>query len=42
MFWELLIFLIFILLGGSCSLKGTWWSRDKKKKEEYQGSNSDK
>lgn len=36
--WELIIFVVFIL-GGSCSLAGTWWSREKKKqreKEEHQ------
>ena len=30
--WALIIFFIFIL-GGSCSLAGTWWSKNKKKKE---------
>ena len=29
---ALIIFVIFIL-GGSCSLAGTWWSKNKKKKE---------
>ena len=31
-FWELIIFILFIL-GGSCSLAGTWWSKIKKKKD---------
>lgn len=30
---ELIIFVVFIL-GGSCSLAGTWWSKNKKKKRE--------
>lgn len=31
--WALIIFIVFIL-GGSCSLAGTWWSKNKKKKRE--------
>ena len=30
--WALIIFVIFIL-GGSCSLAGTWWSKNKNKKQ---------
>lgn len=30
---ELIIFIVFIL-GGSCSLAGTWWSKEKKKEKE--------
>lgn len=30
---ELIIFVLFIL-GGTCSVAGTWWSRNKKKKKE--------
>lgn len=30
---ELIIFIVFIL-GGSCSLAGTWWSKEKRKKKE--------
>lgn len=29
---ELIIFIVFIL-GGSCSLAGTWWSKEKKKEK---------
>lgn len=29
---ELIIFILFIL-GGSCSLAGTWWCKNKKKKK---------
>lgn len=29
-FW--IIFIVFICLGGSCSLAGTWWSKNKKDK----------
>ena len=28
--WELIIFIVFIL-GGSCTLAGTWWCKKKKK-----------
>ena len=31
--WFFIIFIIFIS-GGSCSLAGTWWSKNKKKKRE--------
>ena len=31
-FWTLIIFVMFIL-GGSCSLAGTWWCKNKKKKK---------
>ena len=30
--WALIIFVVFIL-GGSCSLAGTWWYKNKKKKD---------
>ncbi len=30
---ELIIFVLFIM-GGTCSVAGTWWSRNKKKKKE--------
>ncbi len=38
--WELIIF-IFLISGGSCSLAGTWWCKNKKKKknvDEHQSS----
>ena len=31
--WALIIFIMFIL-GGSCSLAGTWWCKNKKKKKD--------
>lgn len=31
--WELIIFVLFIL-GGSCSLAGTWWVKNKNKKKD--------
>ena len=33
-FW--LIMIAFIVMGGSCSLAGTWWYRKKKKEEKKQ------
>ncbi len=30
--WELIIFILFIL-GGSCSLAGTWWCKNKKEEK---------
>lgn len=32
MMCEFIIFVVFIL-GGSCSLAGTWWCKNKKKKK---------
>ena len=31
--WSIIVFVLFIL-GGSCSVAGTWWSKNKKGKEE--------
>ncbi len=39
-FWLILIF--FITMGGSCSLAGTWWSKDKKKKQDTNEPQKDK
>lgn len=36
--WELIIFILFIL-GGSCSLAGTWWYKNKKKNVDEHQSN---
>lgn len=33
-FW--LIMIVFIVIGGSCSLTGTWWDKKNKKKEKKQ------
>ncbi len=30
-FWIIMI--LFIVMGGTCSLKGTWWDRKKKNEE---------
>lgn len=38
--WQLIIFVLFVS-GGSCSLAGTWWCKNKKKEkdaDEYQSS----
>lgn len=29
----LLIMIVFVVIGGSCSLAGTWWDRKNKKEE---------
>lgn len=31
--WPLIIFVLFVS-GGSCSLAGTWWCKNKKKKKD--------
>ena len=31
-FW--LIMIVFIAIGGSCSLAGTWWDKNNKKEEK--------
>ena len=31
-FWIIMI--VFICMGGSCSLAGTWWDRNKKEKKK--------
>ena len=39
--WALIIFDVFIL-GGSCSLAGTWWCKNKKKKKDVNKPQRDK
>lgn len=39
-FWLILLF--FVTMGGSCSLAGTWWSKDKKKKQDTNEPQKDK
>lgn len=31
-FWIMMV--LFIFIGGGCSLAGTWWSKDKKEKKK--------
>ena len=31
-FWIIMI--VFICIGGSCSLTGTWWSKDRKQEKQ--------
>lgn len=31
--WHLIVFVV-LIMGGSCSLVGTWWSRNKKKEKD--------
>lgn len=39
--WQIIIFVLFIL-GGSCSLAGTWWCKSKKKKKDADEHQSNK
>ena len=41
MMCEFIIFVVFIL-GGSCSLAGTWWCKNKKKKKNEEKPQSSK